>query len=70
MIRNCSAWFKTVILCKKKSFYSCFLPVSTFFSVWSAVGLAQNEFQKLSHALISQNKVKLNGIEPFNTMAT
>jgi hypothetical protein len=22
--------FKTVILCKKKSFYSCFLPVPTF----------------------------------------
>ena len=37
MIRNCSAWFKTVILCKKKSFYSCFPPVPTFFPVCLAV---------------------------------
>ena len=37
MIRNCSTWFKTIILCKKKSFYSCFPPVPTFFPFWSAV---------------------------------
>ena len=41
MIRNCSAWFKTVILCKKKSFYSCFPPVPTFFPFWSAVQSTQ-----------------------------
>ncbi len=30
MIRNCSAYF-----CRKKSFYNCFRPVPTFFSLFS-----------------------------------
>ena len=35
MIRNCSEWFKKVILCKKKSFYGCFPPVPLFSSLIS-----------------------------------